>query len=492
MPALEDAPMTICRRALALSLVLASLSVPGRAAGQSAEEYQKRRQAVRAKMEPQSVLVLRGAPRQGDGRFRQENNLFYLTGLNEPGVSLVLFPERSAGSAGEARQGGAVPEGMAVAVGGQVMAFGGGASEILFVTPPMPVRTPARPGEPQAAAPTPRLERPGFGAVRASADFQALFENLLLSPATMTIYVDYERSRGLGSPLTADEQLFKQARDKGAAFTVKAASSLITPFRTIKSASEIELLKTAAAITAQAQLEAARSARPGLFEYQIQAVIEHVFMVNGAMRPGFATIVGSGPDSCILHWSENSRQAAAGDLAVLDIGAEYDMYTADITRTIPISGKFTDRQKAVYQIVLRANEAAIEMIGPGVKMADVNAKVNDIIGEGLVTLGLIKDKTGLRRYYTHGLSHPIGLQVHDVTGGGGQTLGGTLQPGMVITIEPGIYIREEGLGVRIEDDVLVTDTGHEVMTAAAPKSVSEIEALMKENGMNFRRYLIKR
>jgi Xaa-Pro aminopeptidase len=132
------------------------------------------------------------------------------------------------------------------------------------------------------------------------------------------------------------------------------------------------------------------------------------------------------------------------------------------------------------------------MIGPGVKMADVNARVNDIIAGGLVKLGLIKDKTGLRRYYTHGLSHPIGLQVHDVTGGPRQTLGGTLEPGMVITIEPGIYIREEGLGVRIEDDVLVTDTGHEVITAGAPKSIAEVEALMKQGGMDFGRYLVRR
>jgi Xaa-Pro aminopeptidase len=336
------------------------------------------------------------------------------------------------------------------------------------------------------------LEKPGFASVRSSAEFQAFFETLVLNPATLVVYLDYERSRGLGSPLTVDEQLFKQARDKGAVFTVRTASSLIAPLRTIKSAAEIDLLKTAAAITAEAQKEAARTARPGLFEYQIQAVIEHVFMVNGAMRPGFSTIVGSGPNSCILHWSDNTRQAAAGDLAVLDIGAEYGMYTADITRTIPLSGTFTERQKAVYEIVLRANEAAIEMIGPGVKMADVNAKVNDIIADGLVKLGLIKDRTGLRQYYMHGLSHPVGLQVHDVTGGPGQTLGGTLEPGMVITIEPGIYIREEGLGVRIEDDVVVTETGHDVITAAAPKSVAEVEALMKQGGMDFGRYLVRR
>ena len=501
MPSLKEALMTAGRRALTTAIALIGLCLTVPAAAQTAEECQARRKAVRAKMEPRSVLILRGAARQGEGGFRQENNLYYLTGLNEPGVSLVLYPEQPAGGRAEAPTGGAapvdrtvLPQGMPASGGVPGVGFGAGPSEILFITPPAPARAPARPGEPQppAPAPPPRLEKPGFTSVRSSADFQAFFENLLLSPSTAIIYMDYERSRGLSSPLTIDEQLLKQARDRGATFTVRTTSSLIAPFRMIKSAAEIDLLKTAAAITAEAQKEAARTARPGLFEYQIEAVIEHVFMVNGAMRPGFSTIVGSGPNSCILHWSENTRQAVAGDLAVLDIGAEYNMYTADITRTIPISGKFTDRQKAVYEVVLRANQAAIDMVGPGVKMADVNAKVNDILAEGLVALGLIKDKTGLRQYYTHGLSHPIGLQVHDVTGGGGQTLGGTLQPGMVITIEPGIYIREEGLGVRIEDDVLVTETGREVITAAAPKTVAEIEALMKQEGMDFGRYLIKK
>ena len=372
--------------------------------------------------------------------------------------------------------------------------MGGTASEVLFIAPPAAVQPQGRAGQaPQAPPPAPpRLEKPGFAAVRSSPDFQAFFDSILLSPATSVVYLDYERSRGLNSLLTADEQLLKQARDRGAMFAVKAASGLVAPLRMIKSPAEIELLKTAAAITAEAQKEIARTARPGLFEYQLQAVIEHVFMVNGARRPGFSTIVGSGPNSCILHWSQNTRQTASGDLVVLDIGAEYDMYTADITRTIPVSGRFTDRQKAVYETVLRANQAAIDMIGPGVKMADINAKVNDILADGLVALGLIKDKSGLRQYYTHGLSHPVGLQVHDVISEGGQTLRGTLQAGMVITIEPGLYIREEGLGVRIEDDVLVTETGHEVITAAAPKTVAGVEALMRQEGMDFGRYLVKK
>jgi Xaa-Pro aminopeptidase len=257
----------------------------------------------------------------------------------------------------------------------------------------------------------------------------------------------------------------------------------------VKSPDEIATLKIAAEITAAAEREAMRSAKPGMFEYQIQSVIEHVFSVNGAVRPGFSTIVGSGKNSCILHWSTNTRKTEPGDVVVMDIGAEYEMYTADITRTIPISGTFTRRQRDVYDVVLKANQEAIAMVAPGVNMADINAKVNDVLAEGLIALGLIKDKSGLRQYYTHGLSHSIGLQVHDL--GGANTVG-VLKPGMVITIEPGLYIPAENLGVRIEDDVVVTETGHEVITSGAPKSVAEVEKLMKEPGMDFSRYLIRK
>jgi Xaa-Pro aminopeptidase len=185
-----------------------------------------------------------------------------------------------------------------------------------------------------------------------------------------------------------------------------------------------------------------------------------------------------------LHWSENTRQTESGDLIVLDIGAEFDMYTADITRTIPVNGKFSDRQKKIYEIVLKANQEAIGMIAPGVEMNDVSDRVREILAEGLVGLELIKDISELRRYYYHGLSHPIGLQVHDVGGLG------VLEPGMVITIEPGIYVREEGMGVRIEDDVLVTDEGHVVLTDGAPRTVAEVESMMGEEGIDFSRYVI--
>jgi Xaa-Pro aminopeptidase len=477
---------------LVVSLVVLAA---GSALAQSPEEYQKRRQAIRDAMDPDSVMILRSAQAAGEGAFRQENNLYYLTGINQPGTALILYASRRGGVAtqtpgGPPAQGAAaaapVQTAMAASEGGQ---RGGmrpqGRTEILFAQPEVPDTPAARGAVPAPVAPP---SRPGFATVRTAADFQAMFETTLLA-ATGTVYLDAPRSRSLTAPLSADEQWIKAARDRGATFTVKPASPLFAALRPVKSADEIATLKTAAEITASAQREAMRSAAPGMFEYQIQSIIEHVFTVNGAPRPGFSTIVGSGKNSCILHWSTNDRKTEPGDVVVMDIGAEYNLYTADITRTIPISGTFTKRQRDVYEAVLRANEAAIAMVAPGVNMADVNAKVNDVLTEGLIALGLIKDKSGLRQYYTHGLSHTIGLQVHDL--GGANTVG-VLKPGMVITIEPGLYIPAENLGVRIEDDVLVTESGHDVITAGAPKSVADVEKLMKETGMEFSRYLIKK
>jgi Xaa-Pro aminopeptidase len=445
------------RRSLAvLILLLGAPAAP--APAQSPEELQKRRQAARAQMEPNSVLILRSGERTGAGPFRQESNLYYLTGINDPGTSLLLYAD----SAAAAPQRGA----------------GGFAStkEILFWA--------GQGADP--AVPQPPVATPGFETVRRPAEFQAYLDRILLGAAPI-LYFDYARSRDLSGPLTPDEELLKRARDRGAVISIKSAGNLIAPLRRIKSPAEVEILENAAAITAEALKEAMRSASPGLYEYQIQSVIEHVFSFNGAPQPGFATIVGSGPNSCILHWSANTRPTGDGDLAVLDVGAEYRRYTADITRTIPLSGTFTKRQRDVYEIVLQANEAAIEMVAPGVDMRAIDSRVNEILSQGLIKLGLIKDMGGLRKYYIHGLSHSVGLQVHDVGGLG------LLQTGMVITIEPGLYVPEEGFGIRIEDDVVVTESGHKVITAGVPKAAQEVEAMMKQKpSLDFERYVVKK
>ena len=457
--------------------ILALMAATAISAAQTPEEYQMRREAVRTKMEVGSVLILR-SPAPADEPFKQDDTLYYLTGVEEPNTALILRGPQPAPQ---------LPEGMTLPPGVRL----GPPPETLFVMPP------AGPS-PAPGAPAPAPERRGFGQVRSYQDLQATLDAILMGAgpggpgsaagtptAPPVIYLDYARSRRLSDPLTADEQWLKSARDRGLSFTIRSVATLVREFRRVKSAAEIENVRMAMTITSAAQREAMRAAASGMYEYQLQSIIEHVFSVNGARRVAFSTIVGSGPNGIILHWSENTRQAKPGDMVVMDVGAEYARYAADITRTIPISGTFTPRQKAIYETVLRANEAAIEMIAPGVNMRDINAKVNEILGQGLITLGLIKDVKELRKYYTHGLSHGVGLAVHDVNST-------VLEPGVILTIEPGLYVPEEHTGVRIEDTVLVTATGREVLSASVPKKAAEVEALMKENGIDYTRYLVNK
>jgi Xaa-Pro aminopeptidase len=213
-----------------------------------------------------------------------------------------------------------------------------------------------------------------------------------------------------------------------------------------------------------------QTVEPGMYEYQIEATIEYTFRTYGADRVGFPSIIGSGPNSTTLHYDTNRRQTQPGDLVVMDIGAEYGQYSADVTRTVPVDGRFTERQKAIYQLVLGAQQAAIDATQPGVTIGELTRIAQAYIERHS---GDLCDGGSCNRYFIHGLSHWLGMRVHDV--GDYST---PLAPGMVITIEPGIYIEGEQLGVRVEDDILVTDTGAEVLSAGAPRTVADIEALM--------------
>jgi Xaa-Pro aminopeptidase len=229
-------------------------------------------------------------------------------------------------------------------------------------------------------------------------------------------------------------------------------------------------LRRAIDITAEAQREAMRAVSPGMFEYEIEAIIEYTFRRNGAERVGFPSIVGSGPNSVTLHYDKNRRQTEAGDLVVMDIGAEWGYYTADVTRTVPVSGRFTTRQRTVYDIVLGAQQAAIDAVKPGVTIAELTRIAQQYME---TNSGDVCGSESCRRYFLHGLSHWLGMDVHDVG-----DYARPLEPGMVLTIEPGIYIASEQIGVRIEDDILVTATGHEILSGAAPRTADEIETAM--------------
>jgi Xaa-Pro aminopeptidase len=244
-------------------------------------------------------------------------------------------------------------------------------------------------------------------------------------------------------------------------------SEALAAMRLRKDATEVALLRRAIDITATALCEAMRSAEPGLAEFQLEALIEYVFRREGAVRSGFPSIVGSGPNSCVLHYSRNGRLMKAGDLVVCDVGAEFGRYSADVTRTFPVSGRFTDEQRKVYEAVLAAQEAGFRAVRPGATVRDVHLAAYRSLAE-----------KGYAEHFPHGTSHWLGLDVHDV--GDYDT---PLEPGMVLTVEPGVYLGSKELGVRIEDVVLVTEDGCELLSVGVPRGVAEIEALMREKGI---------
>ncbi|MEZ6187691.1 MAG: aminopeptidase P family protein [Planctomycetota bacterium] len=248
------------------------------------------------------------------------------------------------------------------------------------------------------------------------------------------------------------------------------AGPAIAALRQVKDEAEVALLSHAIDATAAALTEAIRSLRPGLYEFEVQGVIEYLFTRYGAQREGFATIVGGGPNSCVLHYVKNRRRLEAGDLVVMDVGAEAYGYSADVTRTVPVSGTFTPRQREIYELVLRAQRAGIEAVKPGATVREVHRAAAKVIQDA-----------GYGASFPHGTSHWLGLDVHDVG-----DYGRKLEPGMVLTVEPGIYLPEESLGVRIEDDVLVTETGHRVLSAGVPRDVEALEALLDREGLGNR------
>lgn len=267
--------------------------------------------------------------------------------------------------------------------------------------------------------------------------------------------------------------------------------ALIHEMRLIKSEAEIELMREAADITKEAHLGAMRLSRPGLYEYEVEALFREVFRRRGAERVAYAPIVGSGPNATILHYRQNDREMQDGDLLLVDAGCEYGYYAADVTRTWPVSGKFTEPQRKIYEIVLEAQKASIENVRPGKTLDDIHRASVEVIVDGLLALGLLEgerervlEEQLYRPFYMHRTSHWLGMDVHDV---GFYFRDGSPRPleaGMVITIEPGIYIAEtnedvpaeyRGIGVRIEDDIVVTEDGYLNLTGDIPREVSDIE-----------------
>lgn len=273
------------------------------------------------------------------------------------------------------------------------------------------------------------------------------------------------------------EQMTMQNR-----FDTKLYNDLTGRLREIKTPEEIDLLRKAIEISCRGQNEVMKAVRPDMSELEIQGLHEYVHKKYGAEEVGYGSIVGSGENGCILHYMENTKTKVGDEMILMDVGAEYHGYTADITRTIPVDGKFSTEERAIYQLVYDAQEAAFKTLKDGAKWSDASKAAQDVLAEGLLKLGIIKNKTEVRKYYPHGLGHHIGMDVHD------RGSYDSLKKDMVITIEPGIYIpagsscdkKWWGIAVRIEDDLLITPNGYELLSHFAPRKIEDIEKMIAE------------
>ncbi|MBN2688984.1 MAG: aminopeptidase P N-terminal domain-containing protein [Gammaproteobacteria bacterium] len=269
---------------------------------------------------------------------------------------------------------------------------------------------------------------------------------------------------------------------------------LLAEMRLIKSESEIDIMRRAAAITAEAQKKTMQSCAPGKYEYELEAELRYHYIRNGGVSVAFDTIVASGANACTLHYNKNNKKLHDGELLLVDTGVEYQMYAADITRTYPVNGRFTDVQKAVYQAVLATQLRVIDAVKPGVRYSELQELAIESTTAELLKLGILHgdlkdliESKAYEQFYMHNIGHWLGIDSHDVGSYFSEGDWRELKPGMVLTVEPGIYIRESidgvdpkwwNIGVRIEDDVLVTESGYEILTSAVPKDVDEIERLM--------------
>ncbi|MCH7902969.1 MAG: aminopeptidase P N-terminal domain-containing protein [Armatimonadetes bacterium] len=453
----------------ALTLLVTSSTVPQSPAYPVFEndkipssEHAARRQALRDHMGRKSIGVFFTNAvhhRNGDVnfQFRAESNFLYLTGFEEPDAALVLIP------------GGAVVDGKRV-------------TEILFVN------------EATQNSITWLGYRMGSSNVETLLDFDmgasnAAFADVLSAVAQAAgatrLYGNSPPQAATGTMSRMASAFAKWRSASGAALSNERSwSRYLARAREIKSPLEQKMVRRAVVISVEAHIAAMQTTKPGMREYEIAGLVKYVFARNGCEYPGYPPIVGSGPNSTILHYNTNRRMMQDGDIICMDTAGEFHGYTADITRSFPVNGKFSPEQKAIYEIVLRATDAGIAACKPGAtrrRGGDVDLAIRQILIKGLQRLGIIQNANQLGRYYMHGWGHNIGLDVHDVQPRG------TLEPGMTLTVEPGIYIKAGSpcdekwwnIGIRIEDNVLITADGRVNMSASAPRTVAEIEATMR-------------
>lgn len=431
----------------------------------SNQEYSRRRQALLAKMQPGSAALIFAAPevtRSADSEYpyRQSSDFWYFTGFNEPEAVLVLIKSNDTHNHS--------------VLFNRVRDL---TAEIWFGRRLGQEAAPAKLGVDRALA---------FSEIN-----QQLYQ--LLNGLDVLYHAQGEYAWADEIVFNALDKLRKGSRQNlSAPATLTDWRPVVHEMRLFKSEEEIEVLRRAGEISALAHTRAMEKCLPGMFEYQLEGEIHHEFNRHGARYPSYNTIVGGGENGCILHYTENESELRDCDLVLIDAGCEYQGYAGDITRTFPVSGKFTPAQRAIYDIVLESLETALTLYRPGTSIQEVTGAVVRIMITGLVRLGILKGEVDTliaenahRPYFMHGLSHWLGLDVHDV-GAYGSERSRVLEPGMVLTVEPGLYIAPDadvpqeyrGIGIRIEDDIVITETGNENLTASVVKNADDIEALM--------------
>jgi len=291
------------------------------------------------------------------------------------------------------------------------------------------------------------------------------------------VYLDLEH-RGLDSPNSPELNLAGRIREKFPVVTLVDAHPIFARLRIVKNVDELALIQKAVEITSEGVYAFLEMVKPGMMEYELEAHWDYIVKKRGADK-AFRTIMASGANATVLHYGENNCEINDGDLVLVDFGASWHYYASDVSRTFPANGKFTERQKQLYNIVLDANKKVIEACKPGLKFSELNNMVKEFYAVKLKEIGLIQEDGDVAKYYYHGVSHFLGLEVHDV-GAGSMGVDGelVLEPGMAITVEPGLYIAEEKIGIRIEDDILITENGCEILTKGIIKEVDDIEAYM--------------
>jgi len=430
------------------------------------KEFARRRRVIMDEMGEGSIAILPAAPvrmrnRDVEYPYRQDSDFFYVTGYEEPEAVAVLVPKRKRGEF------------------------------ILFCRerdPEMEQWNGARSGLEGACA--------DFGADDAFpiGDIDDILPGLLENQSRVYYAMGYysEFDQRMIGWVNRVRTRSKAGVTPPAEFV--AFDNLLHEMRLFKSRAEIKAMTRAMEISSEAHVRAMSMCRPGMTEYQIEAELNYVFQGAGSRRPAYPSIVAGGANACVLHYIENNDTLRDGDLLLIDAGAEYEYYASDITRTFPVNGKFSKSQRALYELVLEAQAAAIEQVQPGNHWNAPHEAAVEVLTEGLIALGLIKGRAATvikkgryRKFYVHRTGHWLGMDVHDV---GDYKIGGewrVLEPGMVMTIEPGLYVSAGdkqvarkwwNTGVRIEDDVLVTRKGHKVLTSAAPKSIDDIEAIV--------------